>query len=139
MVNTQDLIINMGTYCLKYVHLIYHPPVDDVLKHEAGKVCVEPLVAANELVGEGESGHEAALLQPEDGGERAGEKDALHARVGNHALSEGGAPKRSMIVKLELFEMKEKCRITAPLSEGQWKLCRPKGHIMPHILQPEGA
>ena len=53
---------------------------------------MQPLVAADELVGEGETGHEAALLHPEDGGERPGEEDALHARVGDHALSECGAP-----------------------------------------------
>lgn len=61
-----------------------------VLEHEAGKVGVQALVAGDELVGEGEAGHEAALLQPEDGGERPGEEDALHARVRDHALGERG-------------------------------------------------
>ena len=56
---------------------------------------MQPLVAADELVGEGEAGHEAALLQPEDGGERPGEEDALHAGVGDHALSESGTPERN--------------------------------------------
>ena len=76
-------------------HHIRHIPVDYVFEHEAGKVCVQPLVAADELVGEGEAGHEAALLQPEDGGERPGEEDALHAGVGDHALSESGTPARN--------------------------------------------
>ena len=77
----------MGTCCLKYVHLIYHQPMDNVLKHKASKVCVEPLVAADELIGEGKSWHEAALLQPVDRTEGAREKDALDGCEGNQALS----------------------------------------------------
>ena len=46
---------------------------------EAGKVAVEALVAGDELVGEGEAVHEAALLEPEDAAEAAAEEDALHA------------------------------------------------------------
>ena len=45
----------------------------------AGKVGVQALVARDELVGEGEAGHEQALLQPKDGAEAAAEVDALHA------------------------------------------------------------
>jgi len=45
------------------------------------------LVSADELVGEGESGHQASLLQPEDGSEGPGEEDPLHGREGYHALS----------------------------------------------------
>lgn len=52
-------------------------------EEEAGKVGVEALVARDELVGEGESGHEATLLKPEDGGERAcGEHGQGEKRVG---------------------------------------------------------
>ena len=64
--------------------------VGQVAVHEAGEVGVEALVAADELVAEGEAGHEAALLQPEDGGERAGEEDALDGREGDDALGKGG-------------------------------------------------
>jgi len=44
----------------------------------------------NELVAVGEPGHEAALLEPEDGGKAAGEEDALHGGEGNDALRVGG-------------------------------------------------
>ena len=40
---------------------------------EAGKVAVQALVAGDELVGEGEAVHEAALLEPEDRAEAAPE------------------------------------------------------------------
>ena len=66
-------------------------PVDQVLEHEAGKVGVQALVAGDELVGKGEAGHEAALLEPEDGREAPAEKDALHGGEGDHALRVGGA------------------------------------------------
>ena len=60
----------------------------DVRVEEARKVAVKALVAADELVGEGEAGHEAALLQPVDGAEGAGEEDALDARERDQALGE---------------------------------------------------
>eukprot|EP00048_Salpingoeca_helianthica_P022447 m.18321 g.18321 ORF g.18321 m.18321 type:complete len:401 (+) comp7333_c0_seq1:1161-2363(+) len=59
-------------------------------EEQAGKVRVQPLVAGDELVGEGEAGHEAALLEPKDGGKRSREENALHARKGNEALGERG-------------------------------------------------
>ncbi len=37
----------------------------------AAEVAVQALVARDEFVGEGEPGHEAALLEPEDGAEAA--------------------------------------------------------------------
>lgn len=55
---------------------------------QAGEVGVEALVARDELVGEGESGHLAALLEPEDGAEGAGEEDALDAGEADEALGE---------------------------------------------------
>ena len=47
---------------------LYH----NVLVQQARKVCVQALVTADELVAEGEAGHQAALLEPEDGAEAAG-------------------------------------------------------------------
>jgi hypothetical protein len=55
---------------------------------EAGEVAVQALVAGDELVGEGEARHEAALLEPEDGAEGAREEDALNAGEGDEALGE---------------------------------------------------
>lgn len=36
---------------------------------EAGKVCVQAFISADQLIAEGQSRHEATLLQPEDGTE----------------------------------------------------------------------
>ncbi len=38
---------------------------------QAAKVGVQALVARDELIAEGQAGHQAALLQPEDGAEAA--------------------------------------------------------------------
>jgi hypothetical protein len=51
---------------------------------------VETLVTGDELVGEGKTGHQTTLLQPEDGGKRAREEDTLDGSKGNKALSKGG-------------------------------------------------
>ena len=58
-------------------------------EEEAGEVGVQAFVAGDELVGEGEAGHEAALLEPENGGERAAEENAFYGGEGNEALGEG--------------------------------------------------
>ena len=58
-------------------------------EEQAGKVGVHALVAGDELVGEGEAGHEAAFLEPEDGGEGAAEEDALDGGEGDEALGKG--------------------------------------------------
>jgi hypothetical protein len=87
----------------------------EVREHEAGEIGVKSFVARDELVGEGESGHEATLLEPEDGGEgscsagtvssgftricmqdrseskRTREEDALDSGESDEALSEDGA------------------------------------------------
>lgn len=55
----------------------------------AGEVGVQALVPRDELVGEGESGHQRALLEPEDGAEGAREEDALHCGEGDQPLVEG--------------------------------------------------
>jgi len=51
---------------------------------------VETFIAGDQLVGESEAGHEAALLEPVDGAEGAGEEDTLDASEGDQTLSEGG-------------------------------------------------
>lgn len=59
-------------------------------EEQAGEVGVHALVAGDELVGEGETGHEAAFLEPEDGGEGAAEEDAFDGGEGDEPLCEGG-------------------------------------------------
>ena len=48
----------------------------------------DALVAADELVGGAQAGHEAALLEPKDRAEGAGEEDALDRGEGDEALRE---------------------------------------------------
>jgi hypothetical protein len=47
-------------------------------EEEAGEVGVHTLVTRDELVGEGQTRHKTAFLQPEDGGEGAGEENTLN-------------------------------------------------------------
>ena len=51
---------------------------------------MEAFVTGDEFVGEGQAGHEAAFLEPEDRGEGAAEKDAFDGGEGDEALGEGG-------------------------------------------------
>lgn len=57
---------------------------------KASKVCVETLVARDELVGEGQAGHETAFFEPEDRGKGAAEEDAFDCCKGHEAAGEGG-------------------------------------------------
>ena len=58
-------------------------PSSEVGEKEACKVGMETLVTRDELIGECETGHEASLLEPEDGGERSTEKDTLDGGKGD--------------------------------------------------------
>ena len=69
-------------------------------EEQAGKVGVEAFVSGDQLVAEGEAGHQATLLEPEDGGERAREEDTLDGGKGNKTFSErvvGGDPLESPV------------------------------------------
>mmetsp|Transcript_47386 Transcript_47386/g.146682 ORF Transcript_47386/g.146682 Transcript_47386/m.146682 type:complete len:337 (-) Transcript_47386:146-1156(-) len=70
------------------VHDVLRKRVPQHAVEEAGKLRVQALVPGDELVGEGEAGHEAALLEPVDGAEGAAEEHALHRRKGHEALCE---------------------------------------------------
>jgi len=61
----------------------------EVSEEEASKVGVKTLIPRDELIGEGETGHETSLLEPEDRGERAGEEDSFDGGEGDESLSEG--------------------------------------------------
>ena len=50
------------------LHAFFGRFVHEVVEHEAGEVGVQALVAGDELVAEGETGHEATFLEPENGG-----------------------------------------------------------------------
>ena len=59
-------------------------------EEQAGEIGVHAFVAGDELVGEGETGHETAFFEPEDGGEGAAEEDSFDGGEGDEALGEGG-------------------------------------------------
>jgi len=59
-------------------------------EEKAGEVGVHTLIAGDELVGEGKTGHQATLLEPEDGGEGAAEEDTLNSSKGNKTVGESG-------------------------------------------------
>ena len=50
------------------------------------KVSVQALITADQFVGEGQTGHESPLLEPENAAKRSGEEDSLHRRKGNESL-----------------------------------------------------
>lgn len=58
-------------------------------EEQASEVGVHTLVARDELVGEGQAGHETALLQPEDGREGSAEEDSLDGGERDEAVGEG--------------------------------------------------
>ena len=53
---------------------------------------MKTLVSGDELVGEGEAWHQAALLEPEDGRKRAGEEDPLDDGEGDNSDAKGKVP-----------------------------------------------
>jgi hypothetical protein len=59
-------------------------------EEEAGEVGVHALVAGDELVREGKTGHETALLEPEDGREGTAEEDTLDGGECDETVGEGG-------------------------------------------------
>ena len=60
------------------------------MEQETCKVGVHPFVARDKLVREGKPRHEAALLEPEYGGERSGEEHALNSGKRDEPLCEDG-------------------------------------------------
>lgn len=61
----------------------------DVREQQASEVGMHTLVTRDELVRESETGHEATLLQPEDGSEGSTEEDTLDSRKSDQARCEG--------------------------------------------------
>lgn len=86
----QELLLDGDGLGDDVLHGLLRGAVVEVREEEAGEVGVHAFVAGDELVGEGEAGHEAALLEPEDGGEGAAEEDAFDGGEGDEALREGG-------------------------------------------------
>ena len=94
--------------------------VDQVPEHEAGKVCVEPLVPGDKLIAEAKAGHQSSLLQPENGCKTAGEEDSLHGGEGDHPLGVGGVvgvdpPERPLRLLLDGGECLDSVEELVPL------------------------
>ncbi|QIM55173.1 hypothetical protein [Cyprinid herpesvirus 2] len=82
------------------LHSLFDDTVDGLLRRfveqvarveQAGKISVETLVPADELVGKVQPGHGPLLLEPEDGRKRTAEKDALHSSKGYQPLAKRSA------------------------------------------------
>jgi len=86
----EELLLNLDGIQDNVLDELLAGTVLQVRVEQAGEVGVETLVTGDELVGEGEAGHEATLLEPEDGGESTAEEDAFDRGEGDEALSEGG-------------------------------------------------
>ena len=63
-------------------------PPPEVTEQETSEVGVHTLITADQFVGEGKTGHETALLQPEDGSEGPGEEDTLDRGEGDETFAE---------------------------------------------------
>lgn len=85
----QELLLDFDGFSDDILDSLLAWAVLEVGEEKAGKVGVQTLVTGDELVGEGKTGHETALLEPEDGGKGAREEDTLNGGKGHQALSEG--------------------------------------------------
>lgn len=86
---SQELLLNGDGISDNLVDNLLAGTVVQVGVEQASKVSVKTLISGDELVGEGQAGHEATLLEPEDGGKGTAEEDTLDGSKGNKSLSEG--------------------------------------------------
>jgi len=85
----QELLLNADGFNNDILDHLGARTVVQVGEKQAGKVGVHALITRDQLVREGQAGHQATLLEPKDRGKRAGEEDTLNASKGNQTLSEG--------------------------------------------------
>lgn len=93
----EELLLDDDGFADDFEHAFFGGLLDQVAEHETGKVGVESLVARDQLVREGQAGHEATLLEPEDGREAAAEEDALDGGESDHALAKVGVLARDPV------------------------------------------
>lgn len=84
----QELLLNGDGLDDDVLHNLLAGAIVEVREKQAGKVSVETLVTRDKLVGEGETGHQTTLLEPEDGGKGSREEDTLDSSEGNETRSE---------------------------------------------------
>jgi|SRR5690242_10935852 len=85
----QELLLNCDSFSDDSLYGLFARAIVQQREEEAGKVCMHALIAGNEFVGECKTGHQAALLQPKDGCERATEEDTLDGSERHEAVGEG--------------------------------------------------
>ena len=86
----QELLLNGDGFGDDVLHGLLCGAVVEVGEEQAGEVGVHALVAGDEFVGKGEARHQAAFLEPEDGGEGAAEENAFDGGEGDEPLGKGG-------------------------------------------------
>jgi hypothetical protein len=59
-------------------------------EEQAGEVGVHALITRDQFVGEGKTGHQTTLLQPENGCERSAEEDTLDSSERDQTVGKGG-------------------------------------------------
>jgi len=87
---SQELLLDFDSLGNHVLHGLLAWAMVQVGEEETCKIGVHSFVAGYELIGEGETGHETALLEPEDGSERSGEEDTLDGGESDETLGEGG-------------------------------------------------
>ena len=85
----QELLLNGDSLGDNLPDSVRVRPALQVAEQEASEVGVHTLITADELVGEGETGHQTTLLQPEDGREGTGEEDTLDGGEGDQTFAKG--------------------------------------------------
>ena len=84
-----ELLLDLHCVADNLVRLLLGQLPHNLTVQKAGKVSMQPLVARDELITQGETRHEAALLEPEDSTECSAEEDALNSSKGEEAGGHG--------------------------------------------------
>lgn len=85
---SEELLLDTDRFSDDAFHNLRAWSVAKVGEKETGEISVETLITGDELVGEGETGHETTLLQPEDRREGSTEEDTLDSSKGDETLGE---------------------------------------------------
>ena len=82
----EELLFNLDRFDNDFLDPPWVWPPTQMMEEEAGKVGVHTLIAADQLVGKSQTGHEATFLEPKDGSKGAGKEDTLYSSEGNETL-----------------------------------------------------
>lgn len=76
------MLFNLHGFTNDVMRLLLGELVLQLLVQQTRKLGVEPLITGNQEIALTQTGHQATLLEPEDGAEGTAEEDALHNRKG---------------------------------------------------------